>query len=205
MRKSTGFAADCEAMSKRLPPPVVMVTDRTDGPGRLLRFDQPKSLLVAIHPEEVEDCLHQADKALAEGNHVAGYISYEAALGLDRAFETSRAYRMPLLWLGVFSAPLCADGPEPHVLSRPLEWRAELTPQDYEPRLIPFGPRLPLAQPIKPISPFACRHLTPAIRGSSSVSSTTTSPRPAASISTPAGGRYVLQHRNSSLPWMARR
>jgi para-aminobenzoate synthetase/4-amino-4-deoxychorismate lyase len=118
-------------MSKRLPSPVVMVTDRADAPGRLLRFDQPKRLFVALRPEEVQDCLRQADGALAEGSHVAGYISYEAALGLDNAFETSRAYLMPLVWLGVFSAPLCTDGPEPYVLSRPFEWRAELTPEEY--------------------------------------------------------------------------
>jgi para-aminobenzoate synthetase / 4-amino-4-deoxychorismate lyase len=118
-------------MRQLFPSPVVMVTDRAQAPGRLLKFDQPERLLVALRPEEVQDCLRQADDALAEGNHVAGYLSYEAALGLDNAFETSRAYLMPLLWLGVFSAPICTDGPEPHVLSRSLEWRAELTPEEY--------------------------------------------------------------------------
>jgi len=67
-----------------------MVTDRAQAPGRLLKFDQPQRLLVALRPEEVADYLRQADEALAEGNHVAGYLSYEAALGLDSAFETSR-------------------------------------------------------------------------------------------------------------------
>ncbi len=118
-------------MSKRLPSPVVMVTDPAHAPGRLFRFAQPKRLLVALDPEQVQDCLRQADGALAEGNYVAGYISYEAALGLDEAFETSRAYLMPLLWLGVFSAPIGIDGPEPHILSRSLEWQAELTPEEY--------------------------------------------------------------------------
>ena len=97
-----------------MPSPVVMVTERALAPGRLLKFDQPQRLLVALRPEQVEDCLQQADEALAKGHHVAGYLSYEAALGLDHAFETSRDYEMPLLWLGVFSAPTCTDEPEPH-------------------------------------------------------------------------------------------
>jgi para-aminobenzoate synthetase / 4-amino-4-deoxychorismate lyase len=118
-------------MRKRLPSPVVVVTDRAHAPGRLLRFVQPERLLVALRPEEVKGCLRQADSALDEGNYVAGYISYEAALGFDTAFETSRAYLMPLLWLGVFTAPICTDGPDPQVLASSLEWQAELTPGEY--------------------------------------------------------------------------
>src|ERR1700675_4434676 len=117
-------------MRQRLPSPVVMVTDRAIAPGRLLKFDQPHPLLLAVRPEEVQDCLQQADDALARGNHVAGYLSYEAALGLDRAFETSRASVMPLVWLGVFSAPTFAEEPERQVLSSLLSWRAELTPEE---------------------------------------------------------------------------
>src|SRR5213078_4031923 len=94
-------------------------------------FNQPQRLLVALRPEEVLLCLQEADTALAQGYHVAGYLSYEAALGLDRAFETSREYVMPLLWLGVFSAPTCTEVPKLHTLSCPLQWRAELTPKEY--------------------------------------------------------------------------
>jgi para-aminobenzoate synthetase / 4-amino-4-deoxychorismate lyase len=109
-----------------------MVTDGALPQGRLLKFDQPQGLLVALRPEEVPLCLQEADAALAHGYHVAGYISYEAALGLDSAFETSRAYVMPLLWLGVFSAPTCVDVPGQHALSCCLRWRAELTPEEYQ-------------------------------------------------------------------------
>jgi len=118
-------------MRQRALSPVVMVTERAIAPGRFLKFDQPHRLLVALRPEKVQDCLRQADKALAQGYHVAGYLSYEAALGLDQAFETSRDYLMPLLWLGVFSAPTCTDGPEPHALSRRLQWQGEFTPEEY--------------------------------------------------------------------------
>jgi para-aminobenzoate synthetase / 4-amino-4-deoxychorismate lyase len=131
MRKSTGFAADCEAMRQRALSPVVMVTERAIAPGRFLKFDQPHRLLVALRPEKVQDCLQEADKALAQGYHVAGYLSYEAALGLDHAFEASRDYLMPLLWLGVFSAPTCNDGPEPHVLPHRFQWQGEFTAEEY--------------------------------------------------------------------------
>src|SRR3984893_12422138 len=118
-------------MRQRVPSPVVMVTERALAPGRLLKFDQPQRLLVALRPDQVEDFLQQADEALAKGHHVAGYLSYEAALGLDDAFETSRNYEMPLLWLGVFLAPTCTDEHEPHALSRRLRWQAEFTPEAY--------------------------------------------------------------------------
>ena len=112
-------------------PPVVMATERALAPGRLLKFDQPHRLLVALRPEEVQDCLREADEALTQGYHLAGYLSYEAALGLDPAFETSRAYEMPLLWLGVFSAPTSIDGPERCAWLHRLNWRAELIPEEY--------------------------------------------------------------------------
>jgi para-aminobenzoate synthetase/4-amino-4-deoxychorismate lyase len=120
-----------EGMRQRASSPMVLMSDGALPRGRLLKFDQPQRLLVALRPEEVLPCLQEADAALAKGYHVAGYLSYEAALGLDRAFETSRAYGMPLLWLGLFSRPTCADLPPPHVLSPPLQWRAELTPEGY--------------------------------------------------------------------------
>jgi para-aminobenzoate synthetase / 4-amino-4-deoxychorismate lyase len=112
--------------------PVVIVPDGALPQGSMLKFDQPQGLLVALRSEEVLLCLQEADAALAQGYHVAGYISYEAALGLDSAFETSLAYVMPLLWLGVFSVPTCVDVPDHHSLSRRLQWRAELTPEEYQ-------------------------------------------------------------------------
>jgi para-aminobenzoate synthetase/4-amino-4-deoxychorismate lyase len=108
-----------------------MVTDGAPSQGRLLKFEQPDRLLEAHRPEEVSGCLQEADEALAAGYHVAGYLSYEAALGLDSAFETSREYVMPLVWLGIFFAPTTTDVPNPHALASPLQWRAELTPEEY--------------------------------------------------------------------------
>src|ERR1700674_220103 len=118
-------------MTERVLSPVVMVTDGALPQGSLLKFDQPQGLLVALRPEEVPLCLQEADATLAHGYHVAGYISYEAALGLDSAFETSRAYVMPLLWLGVFSGPTCTDVPDQQALGCRLQWQAELTPDEY--------------------------------------------------------------------------
>ena len=112
--------------------PVVIVMDDRFPEGRLLKFDRPQCLLVALRPDEVPSCLQEADSALAQGYFVAGYLSYEAALGLDPAFETSRAYVMPLLWLGVFPEPTSIDGPPPQALSRHLKWQAELTPGEYK-------------------------------------------------------------------------
>jgi hypothetical protein len=190
-------------MRQRALPPVVMVTERAIAPGRFLKFDQPHRLLVALRPEKVQDCLQQADKALAQGYHVAGYLSYEAALGLDQAFETSRDYLMPLLWLGVFSAPTCTDGPEPHALSRRLQWQGEFTPEEYRAAIGSIRSEIAGGSTIRLISRFAFGRPMREIRGSCSVTFSTISPPPVACTSTPVGGRFVPHHRNSFSHWTA--
>jgi para-aminobenzoate synthetase/4-amino-4-deoxychorismate lyase len=122
--------------------PAVIFTDQAAG-GHWLRFDKPRRLLIAYRPGEVAPCLQEADAALAQGSHVAGFISYEAASGLERGYETSLAYRMPLLWLGVFSAPTLMEipaqpvspgraGAHPYRAFPKLEWQPELTAEEYE-------------------------------------------------------------------------
>jgi para-aminobenzoate synthetase/4-amino-4-deoxychorismate lyase len=81
--------------------PAVIFADQA-ARGHWLRFDKPTRLLIAYRPGEVAPCLREADAVLAQGSHVAGFISYEAASGLERGYETSQAYRMPLLWLAFF-------------------------------------------------------------------------------------------------------
>jgi para-aminobenzoate synthetase/4-amino-4-deoxychorismate lyase len=122
---------DDRGTKERIEIPTVIFPDQTAG-GHWLRFDQPKRVLIAQSPAEVVPCLQEADAALAEGSYLAGFISYEAASGLERAYKTSNAYRMPLLWLGVFSAPTLMKIPAPPTFLPKLKWKAELTAVEYE-------------------------------------------------------------------------
>ncbi len=118
-------------MQERLQPPVVVVAEKAVPGRRWLKFDNPHGLLVASRPEHVLPSLLEADAALAQGYYLAGYLSYEAALGLDSAFETSRRYVMPLLWLGIYSMPTRVEVPEKQALPCSLRWQAELSRYEY--------------------------------------------------------------------------
>ena len=59
--------------------------------------------LAASRPEEVAAVLEAAEDAVAAGKWVAGWVSYEAAVGLGGEFVTHPAMAgLPLVWLGVF-------------------------------------------------------------------------------------------------------
>ncbi len=118
-------------MSKPVPPPVVLVTDPAPSTNRWLQFSQPHRLLVATSPDAVLPCLQEADAALAEGYYLAGYLSYEAALGLDSVLAASPEYTMPLFWLGVFSAPACIVMSGSSTCTGRLDWEAELSSEEY--------------------------------------------------------------------------
>lgn len=85
--------------------PFVLLDDaRASGaaPARLYR--EPLAIIQAGSLEELEACFVRLSQARAEGYHVAGYLSYEAGLGLEQTLKRRLAVERnaPLLWFGIF-------------------------------------------------------------------------------------------------------
>ena len=71
--------------------------------GRSFRFDGLEQVLIAETPEEVPALLAEVEAAVAIGRHAAGFVSFEAASGLDPALPTHLRGDVPLAWFGIFA------------------------------------------------------------------------------------------------------
>jgi len=81
---------------------------------RAFLFRAPRRLISCRQPGDVVDCLQQLDRAVREGNFVAGFLAYEAGYGL-----LPKLARTPVapsgehaLWFGVFETRLELSGRE---------------------------------------------------------------------------------------------
>ena len=71
--------------------------------GRSFVFEDLVDLVSTYRLEEVADALIRVEAAVAGGLHAAGFISYEAAAGLDEALVTGPPRQeTPLIWFGLF-------------------------------------------------------------------------------------------------------
>lgn len=59
--------------------------------------------ITAHSPEEVIPALRRTEAAVAGGLHAAGFISYEAAAGLNPSLATHPPGPLPLLWFGIYA------------------------------------------------------------------------------------------------------
>ncbi|MCP3027388.1 aminodeoxychorismate synthase component I [Halobacillus sp. A5] len=73
------------------------------------QFSDPVFVIEAYRIEEVEAAFTKAEQALREGCYVAGSISYEAAPAFDSSYKVSRGAEWPLVWFGVFEAPVTEE------------------------------------------------------------------------------------------------
>ena len=85
--------------------PFVLLDDaRATGaaPARLYR--DPVAVVRADKMEELEACFASLSQARLAGQHVAGYLSYEAGLGLEERLrgKMPRERPTPLVWFGIF-------------------------------------------------------------------------------------------------------
>ena len=70
-----------------------------------LVYDDPREVIVADRPEEVLSSLTRAEKAVAAGYEVCGFLAYEAAGALDEAMKTGLPRTgLPLVWLAVYES-----------------------------------------------------------------------------------------------------
>jgi para-aminobenzoate synthetase/4-amino-4-deoxychorismate lyase len=91
--------------------PYVLLDDSLTQDGRSLLFTAPEQVVVALNPEDVEAALAIASKGLARGLHAAGFFSYELGYCLEPKLSglIPGERRVPLLWIGLFRAPLPLD------------------------------------------------------------------------------------------------
>jgi para-aminobenzoate synthetase/4-amino-4-deoxychorismate lyase len=99
---------------------------------RLLEFASPVSVLEAREVATVPGVLAEADRAVASGAWVAGYLAYEAAGAFSLATLPPDPDGPPLAWLGVFGEPREVAWPPPAPGPPPAtRWQAALDPRAY--------------------------------------------------------------------------
>jgi len=81
------------------------------GAGESLLFSAPSRVLVARRPDEVGSILGEAQAALAAGQYVAGFLSYDLGLTLEERLRPLCPEKpaVPLAWLGIYGAPRRLD------------------------------------------------------------------------------------------------
>ncbi|HEX7026356.1 MAG TPA: aminodeoxychorismate synthase component I [Gammaproteobacteria bacterium] len=81
----------------------VLLQDQQSGRSRWLSFCRPLEIIATVEPGEVMQCLEQIEARVESGLYAAGFISYEAAPGLDPALKTHAPAGVPCLWFGIFN------------------------------------------------------------------------------------------------------
>lgn len=106
-----------------------------DTPRRTLLFADPVAILEARMADDVPGVLERVDRARTEGLHAVGFVSYDAAGGLDPSLRTAHPSHaptdLPCAWFALTRAPTQIDladrCEEPFALSKltPSTSRAE--------------------------------------------------------------------------------
>lgn len=80
-----------------------------DGRGQRQLFQDPLEVVTTDKISDVRPALLRIQEAVDQGLYAAGYVSYEAAPAFDAALEVRADSGMPLLWFGLYEAPLRED------------------------------------------------------------------------------------------------
>ena len=102
--------------------------------GTAVRCPPPHQILTAHHPEQVVPVLAEVDRATSAGNWAFGYVSYEAAAGLDPALAVAASNKgdPPLVRFGICGAPdevPPVDGVQPQEST--VRWTPDWTAQEH--------------------------------------------------------------------------
>ena len=95
-------------------PAVLLESFASSGFPRSFRFDGLNAVVIARTPVEVVPALWEAEQAVELGRHAAGFVSYDAASGLNPDLPAAGSGDLPLIWFGIFNERHeCRPGTEP--------------------------------------------------------------------------------------------
>jgi para-aminobenzoate synthetase / 4-amino-4-deoxychorismate lyase len=99
-------------------------------------FEHPRQILAAHCVADVQPVMRAVERALGEGRYAAGFVAYEAAPAFDPALRVAGQPEVPLVWFGIFDAPVPSLGPtgEPATDTTPHtreSWTPDLAPAEH--------------------------------------------------------------------------
>jgi para-aminobenzoate synthetase/4-amino-4-deoxychorismate lyase len=98
------------ALAAATPGSVLLQTSRFDADNRhSYLFLNPIQTISAQSLGEIPDLFRRIELALAQGHHVAGYLSYECGYHFERFEEPPLSSQLPLAWFGVYLHPFIFD------------------------------------------------------------------------------------------------
>lgn len=99
------------------------------------RFAELVDVIAAYSPQQLLPALRRVEIAVTSGRHAAGFISYEAAPGLNPDLTAFPPGEFPLLWFGIFAkrltVPFPSAGAEPSATYQTANWQTSLSPESY--------------------------------------------------------------------------
>ncbi|MEX1038000.1 MAG: aminodeoxychorismate synthase component I, partial [Acidimicrobiia bacterium] len=93
-------------------------------------FNNPSQVLVADSVGAVEECVRAAEAAAKAGSWVVGFVSYDAAPGFDPKLEVPVGESGPLVWFGVYDAPMPWT-PDASPRSLVSDWEPSMTSEEH--------------------------------------------------------------------------
>ena len=98
------------------------------------RFADRVAVVEAWQPAEVLAKLAVVEQAVDGGLYAAGFVTYEAASGIDEVFRTRAGGDLPLLWFGLFRRMAEEDAAGEECLDRFAvgPWRPSVSREQYD-------------------------------------------------------------------------
>ena len=95
-----------------LSPPYVLLEDRLDTAAAGLLYVRPRAIIRCDDARDVEAAFQQVERGLASSLHAAGLFLNELGYALEPRLAPLMPISLtaPLLWLGLFDAPIRLDG-----------------------------------------------------------------------------------------------
>jgi len=89
---------------------ILLETSRFDASNRhSYLFQNPERIITADRLEEIPAVFAKIDLALAEGLHIAGFLSYECGYHFEEFANPRTCAERPLAWLGAYGTPYVFD------------------------------------------------------------------------------------------------
>ena len=93
--------------------PIALLESFSSGAfSRSFRFEKLEAVVLARSTDEVIPALREVEEAVTRGRHAAGYVSYEAAAGINPELSVMDATDLPLVWFGIFAERHSCSGEE---------------------------------------------------------------------------------------------